>query len=176
MVRATAAAKIDLVDANEIRIAATAMENAPHVEPGTIDDLPALTDLVVDLMGQSGDFTVDRETHERGLRLILEQPNRGRILVLRNKDRIIGMANMLFTISTARGGFVILLEDLIVHPDHRTQGFGTLLLDHVVEFARKKNFKRITLLTDRVSADSQEFFKNHGFDYSSMIPMRRLID
>ncbi|MBM3864199.1 MAG: hypothetical protein FJ385_09695, partial [Verrucomicrobia bacterium] len=71
------------MDANEIRIAATAMENAPHVEPGTIDDLPALTDLVVDLMGQSGDFTVDRETHERGLRLILEQPNRGRILVLR---------------------------------------------------------------------------------------------
>jgi GNAT superfamily N-acetyltransferase len=150
-------------------------QDAPRVEPGTIEDLPALTDLVVDLMGQSGDFTVDRETHERGLRLILEQPNRGRILVLRNKDRIFGMANMLFTISTARGGFVILLEDLIVHPDHRGQGFGTMLLDHVIEFARKKNFKRITLLTDRVSADSQEFFKNHGFDYSSMIPMRCLI-
>jgi GNAT superfamily N-acetyltransferase len=150
-------------------------DDAPRVETGTIEDLPALTDLVVDLMGQSGDFTVDRETHERGLRLILEQPNRGRILVLRNKDRIFGMANMLFTISTARGGFVILLEDLIVHPDHRGHGFGAMLLDHVVDFARRKNFKRITLLTDRVSADSQEFFKNHGFEYSSMIPMRRLI-
>ena len=39
-----------------------------------------------------------------------------------------------------------------------------------------KNFKRITLLTDKMSAESQEFFKKQGFEYSNMIPMRRIID
>jgi len=39
----------------------------------------------------------------------------------------------------------------------------------------KKDFKRITLLTDKISADSQHFFKKMGFEYSSMIPMRRII-
>jgi GNAT superfamily N-acetyltransferase len=106
----------------------------------------------------------------------LEQPSRGRIFVLRNNHRIFGMVNLLFTISTARGGFVILMEDVIVHPAHRGQGYGRMLLDHVVEFAKRKNFKRITLLTDKISEESQQFFAKNGFEYSNMIPMRRIID
>ena len=51
-----------------------------------------------------------------------------------------------------------------------------MLVDYVVDFARQKNFKRITLLTDKMSAESQEFFKKQGFEYSNMIPMRRIID
>jgi GNAT superfamily N-acetyltransferase len=148
----------------------------PHIEPATIEDLPALTELVMDLMARSGDFTPDRPAQERGLRLILEQPNRGRIFVVRNKDRIFGMVNLLFTISTARGGFVILMEDVVIHPDHRGQGYGHMLVDYVVDFAKQKSFKRITLLTDKMSAESQEFFKKQGFEYSNMIPMRRIID
>ena len=96
--------------------------------------------------------------------------------VVRNQDQIFGMVNLLFTISTACGGFVILMEDVVIHPDHRGQGYGTMLADYVEEFARKKHFKRITLLTDRISAESQEFFKKQGFEYSNMIPMRKIID
>jgi len=150
--------------------------NQPRVEPATIDDLPALTELVMELFAHSGDFSPDRLTQERGLQLILEQPNRGRIFVLRTDHRIIGMVNLLFTISTARGGFVILMEDVIVHPDHRGLGYGAMLVEYVIDFARQKDFKRITLLTDRISAESQHFFQKHGFEYSNMIPMRRIID
>jgi len=151
-------------------------DDPPLVEPATIEDLPALTELVMNLLSASDDFTPDAVLQERGLRLILEQPNRGRIFVVRNKDRIFGMVNLLFTISTARGGFVILLEDVVIHPDHRGQGYGAMLVNYVVDFAKQKNFKRITLLTDRMSAESQEFFKQQGFEHSHMIPMRRIID
>lgn len=151
-------------------------DDRPRVEPATLEDLPALTELVMNLLTASGDFTPDRTLQERGLQLILEQPSRGRIFVVRNNDRIFGMVNLLFTISTARGGFVILMEDVVIHPDHRGQGYGTMLVDYVADFAKKKHFKRITLLTDRISAESQEFFKKRGFDYSNMIPMRRIID
>jgi GNAT superfamily N-acetyltransferase len=153
-----------------------AMDDSPHVEPATIEDLPDLVELLMNFFSASGDFTPDRVLQERGLRLILEQPNRGRIFVIRNKDRIFGMINVLFTLSTARGGFVILMEDVVIHPDHRGQGYGAMLVDYVVEFAKRKNFKRITLLTDRLSTGAQEFFKKQGFEYSHMIPMRRIID
>ena len=152
------------------------MIDPPRVEPATIEDLPALTELVMDLFSRSGDFKPDQVAQERGLRLILEQPNRGRIFVVRNNDRIFGMINILFTISTARGGFVILMEDVVIHPDHRGQGYGAMLVDYVVEFAKQKNFKRITVLTDKMSADCQDFFRKHGFEYSNMVPMRRIID
>jgi len=149
---------------------------ALRIEPATLEDLPDLTQLVLELMELQKDFIPDRLNHQKGLRLILEEPSRGRIFVLRNDERIIGMVNLLFTISTAMGGFVILMEDVIVHPEHRGQGYGSMLVEHVFDFARKKGFKRITLLTDKLSSESQGFFKRHGFEFSHLIPMRRVID
>ncbi len=147
---------------------------ALRVEPACLDDLPALVELTMDLFAHSGDLRADSRVQEHGLRLILEQPARGRIFVLRNDDAIFGMVNLLFTISTAMGGFVILMEDVIVHPKHRGRGYGTMLMEYVLAFARKKNFLRITLLTDKLSEDSQSFFAKMGFEYSSMIPMRKI--
>lgn len=145
---------------------------APRIEPATIEDLPQLVELLVALFSVESDFRPDKTKQEHGLRLILEQPNRGRIFVLRTDHQVIGMVNLLFTISTAEGGLVILMEDVIVHPQHRRQGYGTRLLRHAIDFAHEKNFRRITLLTDKISAESQAFFAQNGFSHSSMIPMR----
>lgn len=146
-----------------------------RAEQATLEDLPELTELLMDLFEEEEDFEPDRATQERGLKLILEEPSRGRILVLRTDHQIIAMANLLFTISTATGGFVILMEDVIVHPAHRGQGYGTRLMDHIRDFARQKGFLRITLLTDKISAESQRFFQKHGFQFSHMIPMRLML-
>lgn len=147
----------------------------PWVEAATIEDLPELVGLVMELFALQGEYRPDRAVQERGLALILEQPSRGRIFVIRNEHRIIGMVNLLFTISTAMGGFVIQMEDVVIHPDHRGQGFGGRLLTEVIEFARAKDFIRITILTDKISAESQNFFRKFGFEYSKMIPMRRVL-
>lgn len=143
-----------------------------RIEPATLDDLPKLADLLYDLFSQEEDFIPDREKQMRGLRLILEQPARGRIFVLRSDNKIIGMINLLITISTAEGGFVLLLEDLIIHCEHRGQGYGSRLLQYAVDFAKKKDFLRITLLTDRPNLASKRFYEKNGFVESGMIPMR----
>jgi GNAT superfamily N-acetyltransferase len=143
-----------------------------RIEPATLEDLPSLVQLLMDLFAQESDFRPDYNSQLRGLRLILEQPSRGRILVLRSANQIIGMINLLFTISTAEGGFVILLEDLIIHKDFRGQGLGGELLKYAMEYAKQKDFLRITLLTDRVSEESLAFFEKHGFQRSAMVPMR----
>ena len=142
------------------------------IEPATVEDLPQLADLLHDLFTLESDFRPDQEKQLRGLRLILEQPNRGRIFVLRSVDKIIGMVNLLITISTAEGGFVLILEDLIIRQEHRAQGFGAELLKYALEFARQKDFLRVTLLTDRMDEPSKHFFYQHGFHESEMVPMR----
>lgn len=154
----------------------SATDTVPRIEPATIEDLPQLVELLLALFNEEEDFKPDKNKQEHGVRLILEQPNRGRIFVLRTDHKILGMLNLLFTISTAEGGLVVLMEDVIVHPQHRRQGYGSRLLDHAIEFAREKRFKRITLLTDRISAESQSFFQRHGFQFSKMIPMRLTLD
>lgn len=145
-----------------------------RIEPATLDDLPELVELLVDLFSHEEDFTPNREKQLRGLRLILEQPSRGRIFVLRNQHKIIGMINLLITISTAEGGFVLLLEDLVVRSEHRGQGYGSRLLQYAIDFARQKNFLRITLLADRPS-EARRFYLKHGFIESGMIPMRLIL-
>ncbi len=150
------------------------MHDRIRIEPATMDDLPQLVDLLDDLFSMEADFVPDREKQERGLRLILEQPSRGRIFVLRTDHQLIAMVNLLITISTAEGGFVLLLEDVVVHRDHRGQGYGSMLLDHVIAFARQKNFLRITLLTDRDNEASKRFYLDRGFSESDMVPLRML--
>ena len=153
-------------------MSATAIATEPRIEPATLEDLPQMVELLVALFSEEADFAPNRSKQEHGLRLILEQPSKGRIFVLRTDHMILGMINLLFTISTAEGGIAILLEDLIVHPQHRRQGFGGQLLDYALAYAKRKGFKRITLLTEKVSAESQAFFQQHGFKFSNMIPMR----
>ena len=92
--------------------------------------------------------------------------------MLRRDRAIVGMINLLFTISTAEGGFVMVLEDLVIHKKYRDHGYGARLLQHAIDFAKQKHFLRITLLTDRPEIRSQNFFKRHGFVESAMMPMR----
>jgi GNAT superfamily N-acetyltransferase len=143
-----------------------------RIESATIEDLPSLTELLMDLFAQESDFRADYNAQMRGLRLLLEQPNRGRVFVLRSPSKIIGMINLLFTISTAEGGFVIVLEDLIIDANFRGQGFGSELMKYAIDYAKQKDFLRITLLTDRASESSLAFFEKHGFQRSDMVPMR----
>ena len=142
------------------------------IEPATEADLDELSEMLGGLFSQESDFRPDKHKQLRGLRLIFEQPSRGRVFVLRRDGAIVGMINLLFTISTAEGGFVMVLEDLVIHQKYQGKGYGKKLLEHAIDFARKKNFLRITLLTDRPENVAQAFFKKHGFVESSMIPMR----
>ena len=142
------------------------------IEPATEADLDELSEMLGGLFSQEGDFRPDKDKQLRGLRLIFEQPSRGRVFVLRQNGAIVGMINLLFTISTAEGGFVILLEDLVIHKQYQGKGYGSKLLQHAIDFAKQKNFLRITLLTDRPENLAQEFFRHHDFVESSMIPMR----
>jgi GNAT superfamily N-acetyltransferase len=148
----------------------------PVIEQATVEDLTQLTELLLDLFTHESDFRPDQTKQMRGLRLILEQPSRGRIFVARHGGRILGMVNLLFTISTAEGGFVMILEDLVVRADYRGHGLGGKLLQHAIDYARQKSFLRITLLTDRMTEErQQEFFRRHGFMDSHMIPMRLIL-
>ena len=53
-------------------------------------------------------------------------------------------------------------------------GYGAQLINYVLDFAKQKDFLRITLLTDRLDEKTKQFFQQHGFDASEMVPMRWL--
>jgi GNAT superfamily N-acetyltransferase len=145
------------------------------IDAAAPDDMSALCDLLSLLFAQEADFVPDRARQERGLRLILDDPRVGVILVARDGDAVVGMVNLLFTVSTAEGARVMLLEDMIVRPDHRGQGVGLLLIEAAIARATAAGCARITLLTDEDNNQAQWFYGRAGFRRSAMIPMRRAI-
>ncbi len=146
------------------------------IDDATPADIPALCDLLTLLFAQEADFVPDRAKQERGLRLILDDARVGAILAARADGRqVVGMVNLLFTVSTAEGARVMLLEDMIVRPDQRGQGVGLKLIEAAIARAAASGCARITLLTDEDNNQAQWFYGRAGFRRSAMIPMRRTV-
>ena len=144
-----------------------------QIREATLADVPQLSDLLTLLFGQEADFTPDAGRQIIGLRMILGQPEVGRIYCAATKTgKIVGMVGILYTVSTAEGGQAAWLEDMVVHPDLRGRGVGEQLLQTAVEQARAAGYKRITLLTDAVNERAIRFYGRAGFKASAMIPLR----
>jgi GNAT superfamily N-acetyltransferase len=148
----------------------------PLIEPATVADIPALGELLAVLFAQEAEFAPDPPAQRRGLARIIGEPQLGTILVARERDAILGVVNLLFTVSTALGERVALLEDMVVAPAARGRGIGSALLRHAIAHARAQGCKRITLLTDGTNEAAQRFYARHGFTASGMVPMRLALD
>ena len=135
-------------------------------------DIPRLAELLGLLFSQEREFTPDPEKQREALEAILADRSRGRIFVAREGSEVVGMASLLYTVSTAEGGKAALFEDLVVHPDFRNQGIGARLLEHVIAQARAEGVLRLTLLTDMQNEQAQVLYRRLGFVGSPMKPMR----
>ena len=138
-------------------------------------DLVQMADLLAELFTLESDFKPERATQLRGLRAILDNPALGRLFVLRIGGKVAGMANVLITVSTAEGGRVVLLEDVILHREHRGSGLGRKLVEHVLEWAREQGMTRVTLLADRDNRAALDFYRKLGFGNSNMTVLRRKV-
>jgi GNAT superfamily N-acetyltransferase len=143
------------------------------VDFATADDLEHMADLLAELFTLESDFQPDRDKQMRGLRLILENPDIGRLFVLRINGLVAGMANALITVSTSEGNRVVLLEDVIVQARHRGAGHGRKLVEQVAAWATKEGMSRITLLADRGNQAALAFYARLGFEPSAMTVLRR---
>lgn len=143
-----------------------------QVQEADFCDIPSLCILLNTLFSKEIDFIPDFDTQKNGLELILNNEHMGKLFVLKHEDKVIGMVNLLFTISTALGGKVALLEDMVVDPLWHNQGGGTLLLAHAIAYAQKLTCRRITLQSDAGNVAAHRFYKRFGFELSGMKPLK----
>tara|TARA_R110002049_G_scaffold221841_14_gene393338 strand:+ start:495 stop:953 length:459 start_codon:yes stop_codon:yes gene_type:complete len=144
-----------------------------NFEVASLTDVPELCKLLDLLFEQELEFKPNLEAQLRGLKLIINNPNIGKIIVARDNDEIIGMVNMLYTVSTALGERVGMLEDMVITKSARGLGIGSKLIEFALGYAEQQGCKRITLLTDHDNEAAHSFYQKHGFSRSSMIVFRK---
>ncbi len=141
-------------------------------EAATSKDLPQLVELLGQLFEQEAEFTPNAAKQEVALKLIFANPAYGKVFVAKDGSRVVAMASMLYTVSTAEGGKAALFEDLVVRTENRKQGIGARLLEYVISQARAEGVLRLTLLTDMQNERAQVLYRKLGFVGSPMKPMR----
>jgi len=139
-------------------------------------DIEDLVKLLTILFTQDIEFEPDYEKQKAGLMQIISNPNVGEILVMKIDNKVVGMVSLLYSISTALGGKVAILEDMVMEPEYRSQGFGKELLHEAIQLAKDRNCLRLTLLTDFDNERAQTFYRQAGFQKSKMIPMRLVFE
>lgn len=145
------------------------------IRPARPDDIPPMCDLLAELFSIESDFAPDREKQALGLSLLLNDPSgSSHALVAVRGEAVIGMATVQILVSTAEGGPVGLIEDVVVDSRCRGRGVGTLLLEHSIEWSRSRNLKRLQLLADLENMPALVFYAQHGWSTTSLICLRKL--
>lgn len=143
------------------------------IRKARLKDIGEITNLLELLFTQEVEFAFQKELHKKALKKIINNKDIGTIFVVTKEQKVIGCVNILFTISTALGGRVALLEDMIINPLYQNKGIGKKLLLKVFEKLKKKKLKRITLLTDGDNQKGHNFYKSLGFVESTMKVFRQ---
>lgn len=155
-------------------------ECLPMIEPARFEDLDSLVALLGVLFTQESEMQPDAAKQRAGLAAILANPAAGQLFVARNDDgaipgargEVVGMIGLLYTISTALGGPVGVVEDFVVRPDFRGRGIGQSLMDAVFRHAKERGLLRLTLQTDRDNVAAQRMYERYGFRPSTMLMMK----
>jgi GNAT superfamily N-acetyltransferase len=146
------------------------------IRPASIDDVPRMCGLLDELFSIESDFVPDAEKQARGLSLLINDPT-GSSLVLAaiHGDKVVGMATVQTLVSTAEGGRVGLVEDVIVDPLFRGNRAGTLLLEGIAAWGRDNGLTRLQLLADNENKPALEFYLSRGWNTTRLICMRKMV-
>ncbi|MDD5723320.1 MAG: GNAT family N-acetyltransferase [Syntrophales bacterium] len=138
------------------------------------DDLNAMAALLGELFSIEEDFAVDEQRQRRGLELIVSDCYNSHCIKVAEVDgQVVGMCTIQTLISTAEGGMVGLLEDMVVTSSFRGQGIGHLLIKHIEAWAKEHKVTRLQLLADRTNFSALDFYGAMGWDPTRLICVRR---
>jgi GNAT superfamily N-acetyltransferase len=94
--------------------------------------------------------------------------DRGTVLVAERHDRLIGLCAAYLDLESVRFGRRCWIEDLAVHPEHRSQGVGAQLLSAAMEWARDGGATHLELDTNVARDGARRFYEGQGPSHHSI--------
>ena len=141
------------------------------VRPARMEDLERLVGLLDLLFTIEADFRPDPARQQQGLALLLDD-ERARVLVAERADGVVGMCTGQLVVSTAEGGPALLVEDVVVDPDHRGRGIGRALLAALADWASSRGVRRLQLLADGNNGPALAFYDRLGWRATALVCRR----
>lgn len=90
------------------------------------------------------------------------------ILLAKQGLKPVGLVSVIFLRRLNRVKLEMYIPELIVTKEYRNTGIGKKLIEHCIVLAKKKDCYRIRLESGNQRKDSHLFYKNLGFEQSSL--------
>lgn len=126
-------------------------------------DLSVMAKLLEELFAIESDFKIDHAKQYAGLRRLYEK-RQCDLLVAKHRNTVVGMVTMQPLVSTAEGGVIGVVEDLIVTTSMRGKGIGRRLLSEMASIAKEREYHRIQLAYDHRNEQAVDFYTKFGFE------------
>ncbi|MDA8091462.1 MAG: GNAT family N-acetyltransferase [Nitrospiraceae bacterium] len=136
-------------------------------------DVPFMRGLLEELFSIEADFEPAPEKQEKGLSALIKARNSALVLVAEKGGEVLGMCSVQVLISTAEGGRVGLLEDLVIKKGARERGVGSSLLLAALKWCAFKGLLRVQLLRDSSNSTALDFYTKRGWSGTHLVCMRR---
>ena len=144
-----------------------------NIRPAIVSDIDGMIPLLKDLFSIEADFAFNETLQRQGLKLMLDSPDLRGIMVAEENGQIIGMASFQILISTAEGGPVGLVEDVVVSAQYRRKGIGKKLMDEIEKQSVSKGLKRLQLLADQNNAPALNCYDSIEWEKTQLICLRK---
>lgn len=90
------------------------------------------------------------------------------IFVLESDNSLISSCALSIIPNLTRGGKpYAIIENVITKTTHRKNGFGTKVMKHAIDYAKEKGCYKIMLQSGSSNLNTQQFYSNLGFSYTS---------
>jgi GNAT superfamily N-acetyltransferase len=143
------------------------------IRPARTGDIPRMSALLADLFSLESDFEPDPRKQASGLELLInDSSGNSLVLVAESRGEVLGMCSVQTLISTAEGGSVGLVEDVVVRKDCRKNGIGTRLLIEVLKWCEAKGLSRVQLLADKDNGNALKFYLDRRWIATNLICLR----
>ncbi len=144
------------------------------IRKGTVDDIDGLARLIAQLFAIETDFKIDERKIRTGLRMLIGSDSSVAYVAV-DGNEIVGMVTGQLIVSTAVGGYSILLEDMYIRKDHRRSGIGSMLITFLESWGKTRGCGRIQLVADKTNIGAHVFYAKNGFFESRMAGMYKLL-
>lgn len=132
------------------------------------NDIPIILDLLYDLGRPKPEKDSDVDEFRKLVKKYVTDSDK-KILVAELDDmKIVGMVSMMFLPRLNHTTLEMYIPELVVLEKYQKQGIGKKLINSCISFAKEKKCHRIRLESGNQRKDSHQFYKNLGFEQSSL--------
>ena len=129
---------------------------------GTLEDLDIIVQFQMDMAFESEGTILNKNSLEKGVGAALKDADRGRYLVAKVKEEVVGSLMLTREWSDWNNCWYLWVQSVYVVPTHRGKGIYTAMYQKVKDIAREEGIRQIRLYVDKYNTNAQRVYNQLG--------------